>query len=309
MSLVDIYAPKKWDELIGQNHIVKFLKTLINDPDKYPKNIIFNGPFGTGKTSTVRIFSSELNKIKNTKYYEFDLAVIGNKDALKEIKKRIDNLYKYSKDYIILVFDEIQQANKAAQSVFMKTLEDNILDDNSIRNIFFFFLTTDSSKIIDTISSRCIDLNFLYISYDDIKKRLLDIIEKEKINISNDHLDKIIDLSEGHLRDAIKLIDKYIISGKNFKELFFDLRNLLYNYIFTDTVDINNIVIFPVNVLLRDLGKVVLKYVDLNVDKDYINVLNFLSLYMKYKNYIDKIEEFVTVIKLLKKFINNKKKV
>ena len=303
MELCDKYSPKTWDDLIGQDRVINIFKNIIKFPNKFPKNLILNGAFGTGKTSSARIFASELNKIKHTRTYEFDLTSIGNKNELKEIKSRIDNMYKHTRDYLVLIFDEIQEASSQAQSLFMKTLEDNIKDDNTDRNIYFLFVTTDSSKLIDTLVSRCIELNFCFISPKDIRTRLDYIIQEEKINITDKYIEKIIDLSEGHLRNAIKLLNKYLLAGDNIDNIFFDTQKILKDYIFSkDVVNINNIVIYPVNILVRDLNKVIIKYIDSNIDNNYMRVLKLMEIFFKFRNYINSIEDFISVIKILKKF-------
>jgi len=222
-ALIDKYSPVNWDDIVGQDWIVKFFKSIIQNPEKFPRNFILNGARGTGKTSIARIFVNELNKKYKSFSYEFDVSIL-NKDSIKDIKDRIDNVFSFSNDYRILIFDEIQTSSSSAQSVFLKTLENNIFDDKIDRKIYFFFLTTDSSKIIDTIHSRCIELDFLLISDEDIEKRLKYIIEKENIQITDEKIKKIIELSEGHLREAIILLDKYLIVGENFNNFIMDYK-------------------------------------------------------------------------------------
>lgn len=305
-SLVDKYIPTTWEDLVGQTSIIKFFKNVIQNPSKFPKNFILNGSRGTGKTSSSRIFVNDLNKKMKTASYEYDVSII-NKEFVKEIKDRIDNQFSFSKDYRVLIFDEIQTANVASQSVFLKTLENNILDDNSDRNIYFLFLTTDSSKIINPIKSRCIQLNFLLLNNEDIKKRLRQIINLEGIVITEETLTSIAELSEGHMRDAIILLDTYLIMGDDFKANMLDSKSLLYDFIFINKSLLESIIIFPVNTLIKDLNKIILKYVEDTIDKDFMFVVQFFKLYIQYKYYIKSIEDFMSVIKILQKFIKNKK--
>lgn len=301
-ALVDKYRPDIWEDLIGQNHVINFFKSILKNPEKYPSNIIINGPFGTGKTTSVRIFSNELKKIRNTYYYEWDSTIVGNKNYLTELRSRIDSQFNFSQDYRILVFDEFHHANSKAQSVFMKTLEDNIKSDNSDRNIYFFFLTTDSSKIIDTIKSRCIEINFYFISKENIRQRLIQIIEKENIKIDEIFMSKIVELSEGHLRDAIVYLDIFNIVGNDFSSIVLETKKMIYDFIFGDLDNINEFFIFPVNILIRDLNKVIESFVQNYIEKEYMLTVKFLEIYFKYKNYVKTIEDFISVVRILKKY-------
>ncbi|MGA2433955.1 MAG: AAA family ATPase [Bryobacteraceae bacterium] len=306
MSFVDKFSPKDWSSLVGQSHVVEFFKLLLKSPDNYPKNIILNGPWGAGKTSTARIFASELNKIEPTHIYEYDVSIF-NKDVIKEIKNKIDNQYSFSKDYRVLIFDEIQSANQSSQTLFLKTLENNIIGDNKNRKIFFLFLTTDSSKLIDPIISRCIELNFFYISDKDVKDRLLYILKQENLIVEDRILDKIVKFSGGHLRDSIKLLEKYILI-KDEKTLFYDTKHLLNGYLYNNIDNLDKITVYPVNILLRDLKDLVTEYIDNNIDNNYVLTMQYLEVFLKFKSYISSIEDFVNVLKILKKFISSKVK-
>lgn len=303
MTLNDKYRPDSWNNLVGQEHIIDFFTSLLKNPKKYPTSFILNGPYGIGKTSCARIFYNELNKIFKSKYIEYDLSVIGNKESLKDVKFYIDNLLKFTKDYKVIVFDEVQETSSQAQSLFMKTLEDNFVYDDQLRNIYFFFVTTNSDKLIDTIISRCVELNFNLISKKILIERLKYICDEENIKIKENELNKIIEYSRGHLRDALKLLDVYLINGELFNLTTCDIQNLLNGYLFDDIVDIDKIIIKPVNKLINDFNLVVLKYVEKNIDKKYFEVLKFMELYLKYKNNIICIEDFISVLKILKKFI------
>jgi DNA polymerase-3 subunit gamma/tau len=305
-SLIDKYQPKTFEDIVGQDYIITFFKLLLKNPDNYPKNIILNGSWGTGKTSTARIFADELKKITPTHLYEYDVSIF-NKDIIKEIKSKIDNQFSFSKDYRVLIFDEIQSASQSSQSLFLKTLENNIIGNNN-RKIFFLFLTTDSSKLIDPIISRCIELNFLYISYENIKNKLKNISEKENIFINDKELGCIAKYSNGHLRDAIIMLNRYSILQGEFKDIIIDTKHLINEYLYNKTDNIDKITVYPVNILLRDLKELVTDFVDSHIDIDYLLTLQYLELFLKFKNYIFSIEDFINVLKIIKKFLLSKVK-
>jgi DNA polymerase III gamma/tau subunit len=305
-ELLDKYNPNTWDELVGQDHIVSYFKKIIKEPLKYPHNYILNGGYGTGKTSTANIFYNELKKVKNTFKYDFDASVIGNKEDMKNIKSVIDNIFIFSQDFRVIIFDEIQEASKSSQSLFLKTLENKNSDYLKDKNLYFFFLTTDSSRLIPTIISRCIELNFLFISSDDVRKRINQITEIEQIFIDERSVNLIIEKCEGHLRDAIKLLNVYMIMKDEFKNIICNTQKIIYEYMFTDNKTINDIKIFPVNILIKDLNKLFTKIINRNIDESFLNIIQLFELYMKYKNYVTTIDDFISVMNILKKFISMK---
>jgi len=307
-ALVDVYSPKSWSDLVGQDHIIKIFNSIINHPDKYPKNFILNGARGTGKTSTVNIFANDLkSRHGNVSYYEFDCTKI-SKDFVKDVKDRIDNQFSFSKDYKILVFDEIQTSSNNVQSVFLKTLEDNLIYGTNDRKVYFFFLTTNIDEIIDTVRSRCISLHYLLLSVEDIEKRIRFIISQEKMQIEEKYIKKIVDLSEGHMREAIHLLDLYRIVEKEFDMYILDSKKLLYTNLFTGEGNLNEIVIFPVNILIRDLNKLILGFVERFVEKEFVFTTKFLRMYLQFKNNIGNIDDFIAVLKILQNFIKTERK-
>ena len=293
--LTDKYRPSKFDEIVGQKHIIPVMKDVISNPDKYPKNFIFSGPWGTGKSTLCRSFA---NEIPNSHYYEYDVSIVGNVESMKDVKSMIDNVFTFSKDYRIVVFDEIQEASKKAQAVLLKTLEDNM--DSKI---FFIFATTEKSKIIDTIRSRCIEFDFHLISPDEMKEYLKAIISLEGITVPEVIQEKIIEKASGHMRDALNLLDKFLITKENFLQVIEDSTDHLYDYLFKNKENIAILLQYPSTILVKDLNFMMKKYVTENISKDYHNVVNLFELYMKYKNQITTLEDVVAVLSILKRFV------
>ena len=294
MSLIDKFRPQKWEDVIGQDHIVKVLQKVAEHPNDYPKNFIFNGGFGTGKTTCARLFQKSL---PNSFLLELDVSEVGNIESMKDIKATIDHVFSFSSDYRFIIFDEIQEASKKSQSLLLKTLEDNLGV-----NLFFIFCTTDKSKIIDTIRSRCIELDFKLIGTDDITKTLVRIIGEEKIVINEHDLDLIVRKANGHLRNAISYLDKYNLDPDNFKYLMLDSTDALKKYIFdVDKGNVNDIMAYPVSVLSSDLNYLMSVVIQRKIDTQSIYCVRLLELYMKYKHSIDSVEDVISVLNILRK--------
>ena len=54
------YRPSSFDEVVGQQHVVKTLENAIAR-DRIAPAYLFAGPRGTGKTSIAKIFAKTLN--------------------------------------------------------------------------------------------------------------------------------------------------------------------------------------------------------------------------------------------------------
>lgn len=212
MNLTYVYRPTDFDEVVGQDFAKSILSGIIKVPEQAPRSLIFYGEYGTGKSSIARIFAKKINGLDRTFkildspfYYEFDSAVVGNVDVVRELREMFG--HSYSKGYKIIVYDEAHTITNAAQSALLKPLED------SNQNVFYLFLTTDVEKLLKTIRSRSVEIKFDLVSRHGIIQNLKNIIEKEKKQVPDEILEIIATRSSGHVRDSLMLLDKYFIVG------------------------------------------------------------------------------------------------
>ncbi len=256
--------PHSWDKVVGQDHVVQVLKTLSKSPERSPRSLVLAGSFGSGKTTCARIFAKEVNNINdkgfdlNTSpfYYEYDATVVGKIDSIRELRESftmgIAGFWK------VVVFDEIHAASQAAQTALLKVLED------FEGKVFFIFCTTHVDKIIQTIRSRSLELQFGTVSYRDIVKHL-EIVQGEIGALIPDDIRRTIALrSGGHMRDVHMLVDKYLLIGEDsfrmsvsstvevFGELFLAMHNN-DREILKSSLD--TLLTFPLTYLERDMAE------------------------------------------------------
>lgn len=163
-------------------------------------------------TTSARIMARELNHLSENEelsnspyYYELDASIVGNKESIKEYSSVFSSTIKNG--YKVVVLDEIHAASKAAQTLLLKILEE------APKGIFYILCTTDTDKVIDTIKSRALELNFPIQPFEKIaeyvKLRALEIGYTIGDNVAN----MIAYNSGGHMRNAIMELHKYTLLG------------------------------------------------------------------------------------------------
>ena len=214
------YRPKTFDEVYGQEIVVKTLKNTIKN-NKLTHAYLFIGPRGTGKTSVAKIFAKTINcenskngiscekcdicinnnNNENIDIIEMDAASNNGVDEIREIKNHVTLLPTISK-YKIYIIDEVHMLTTGAFNALLKTLEE------PPEHVIFILTTTEPHKIPLTIISRCQSFEFKPITKTSMIERLKYICEKEKIKYEEEALELISIDSNGGMRDAIGLLDQ-----------------------------------------------------------------------------------------------------
>ncbi len=216
------YRPKKFDEVVGQEHITQTLKNAIVN-NRIAHAFIFAGPRGVGKTTTARIFAKALNcenpqngepcgVCEKCKMFEtqqtVDIIEIdgASNRGLNEIKTLRESV-KYaptSGKYKVYIIDEVHMLTTEAFNAFLKTLEE------PPERTVFIFATTDVHKVPLTILSRCQRYDFRRIEIPEIKKQLQKIATDQGVEIDDESLTLIARKSDGALRDAESFFDQVV---------------------------------------------------------------------------------------------------
>lgn len=216
------YRPNSFDEVVGQDIIIKTLKNEIKY-NQLNHAYLFTGPRGTGKTSIAKILAKTINcsdihdgvacnkcvnctQIKNhqsTDIIEIDAASNNGVDEIRELKSKV-NLVPSSGKYKVYIIDEVHMLTIGAFNALLKTLEE------PPAHIIFILATTDPHKIPTTILSRCQRFDFKRISINSLMQRLNVIINNEKIKIDDEAVAEIARLSDGGMRDALSMLDQVI---------------------------------------------------------------------------------------------------
>lgn len=215
------YRPQTFDEVVGQQNIIKTLKNAIAE-DKISHAYLFCGPRGTGKTSLARLFAKALNcqegighqcnhcasctAITNGEHpdvVEIDAASNSGVDNVRALIQQI-NYQPIMGRYKIYIIDEVHNMSNDAFNSLLKTLEE------PPEYVVFILATTEPQKIIPTILSRVQRFDFSKISNADLIRNMKNILKKENTDYEDEALEIIANLADGGVRDSLSLLDQVL---------------------------------------------------------------------------------------------------
>lgn len=209
---VEKYRPKEMKDICYQNQIINSLQNSIQNNNL--SHVLFYGPAGTGKTSTIMALCNNLfgPKLINSRVYKLNASddrgidVIRNKIkmfARKQIMNCNDKEYtkKYPcPNYKIIILDEADSMTNDAQTALRMIMEKYYCKTR------FCIICNYINKIINPILSRCSRFRFKRLNDEYIIGKLQYICDEEKIIIENNELQTLSTLSNGDLRKAITLL-------------------------------------------------------------------------------------------------------
>ena len=204
-SLAVKYRPTTFEDVTEQASIKTILEQQLKS-GQIKHSYLFCGGAGTGKTTTARIFASEINEGKGTPI-EIDAASNNSVNDVRNIIQQSRMATLDGSKYRIFIIDECHSLSNSAWQAMLKLLEE------PPETAVFIFCTTDPQKIPKTILSRVQRFDFQRISQIGIVDRLTLIIQLEKlsnplISAKTDALEYIAKIADGGMRDAITLMDK-----------------------------------------------------------------------------------------------------
>ncbi len=225
------YRPKTFDEVEGQEHVVRTLQGALMS-GRIGHAYLFCGPRGTGKTTMARLLAKELNCLHNNFHVsppkvktkilpcdcdlckavddgrsldliEIDAASNRGIDEIRNLKESA-MVSAPGANHKVFIIDEVHMLTPPAFNALLKILEE------PPSHVVFILATTEPHKVPDTILSRVQRFDFKKISLEHIQEKLKLIAVKEKIQIDDDAVATIASSASGSLRDAESALNKLI---------------------------------------------------------------------------------------------------
>lgn len=228
VSLFQKYRSQKFEDLIGQEVVVKTLKNALAS-GRMANVYLFCGPRGTGKTSTARILAKALNcegtadnphseptpepccqcsacrsiaEGSCLDVLEIDAASNTQVDKIREFIVDKVQFAPAQVRYKVYIIDEVHKLSDSSFNALLKTLEE------PPKHVVFILATTDPEKIPATIISRCQRYNFQRFTLQQTVNHIKNIAHKENVQIDDLAAELIARSSEGSMRDALVTLEQ-----------------------------------------------------------------------------------------------------
>jgi DNA polymerase-3 subunit gamma/tau len=214
------YRPQDFDEVVGQEAVVRTLKNAIA-AGQVRQAYLFAGPRGTGKTSLARILAKALNCAQgptptpdktcnacvtiaagtSLDVVEMDAASQRGIDDIREIRDRVV-LQPVEGRYKVYILDEAHQLTDAAWNALLKLIEE------PPPHLVFVFCTTDLAKVLPTVRSRCQTFVFSRPRLPELVRVLRWVADGEGLDVPDAALSLIARSARGSSRDAVSTFDQ-----------------------------------------------------------------------------------------------------
>jgi len=219
------YRPRRFEELVGQEHVQKALKNAL-DNDRLHHAYLFTGTRGVGKTTIARILSRCLNcetgissspcgtcatcrEIDEGRFVDLIEVDAASRTKVEDTRELLDNVqYAPTRGrYKVYLIDEVHMLSAHSFNALLKTLEE------PPPHVKFLLATTDPQKLPVTVLSRCLQFNLKAMTAERIVVHLKDILARESIAFEDGALWELARAAQGSMRDALSLTDQAIAHG------------------------------------------------------------------------------------------------
>jgi DNA polymerase-3 subunit gamma/tau len=221
------YRPQRFDEVVGQDHVVTTLAREVVD-ERIAHAYLFAGPRGTGKTTAARLLAKALNCTNRAAdgepcnecascmgitegtsldVIELDAASHNKVEDIREMRVNVGTVAAAGGARRVYILDEAHMLSRAAGNALLKTLEE------PPEHVVFVLATTEPYKLLDTIRSRAQRFDFHPVPVEILIDHLEEIAGREHFEAEPDGLSMVATHARGSVRDAMSLLEQVASLG------------------------------------------------------------------------------------------------
>ena len=220
------WRPKKFTELMGQEHVVTVLVNAL-EQQRLHHAYLFTGTRGVGKTTIARIFAKSLNceqgitsspcgvcdtcqDIDQGRFIDLLEIDAASKTKVDDTREILDNVqYAPTRGrYKVYLIDEVHMLSRSSFNALLKTLEE------PPEHVKFILATTDPQKLPITVLSRCLQFHLKALTVGQIEQKTQEILQAENVSVEKGALTLLAKAARGSMRDCLSLTDQSIAQGQ-----------------------------------------------------------------------------------------------
>ncbi len=217
--------PRSFDELIGQEHVVRVLRHAL-DHGRLHHAYLFTGTRGVGKTTIARILAKCMNceqgvtatpcltcasctQIAEGRFPDLVEVDAASRTRVEQTRELLENVpYAPTQGkYKVYLIDEVHMLSQSSFNALLKTLEE------PPAHVRFLLATTDAKKVPVTVLSRCLQLQLKNLLPERISPYLEQVLKADGVEFDQGSLDALARAGRGSMRDALSLTDQAISYG------------------------------------------------------------------------------------------------
>lgn len=219
------WRPKKFAELMGQDHVVTVLVNAL-EQQRLHHAYLFTGTRGVGKTTIARIFAKSLNceqgitstpcgvcdtcqDIDQGRFIDLLEIDAASKTKVDDTREILDNVqYAPTRGrFKVYLIDEVHMLSRSSFNALLKTLEE------PPEHVKFILATTDPQKLPVTVLSRCLQFHLKALTVKQIEQKTEQILNAENVSVEQGALTLLAKAARGSMRDCLSLTDQSIAQG------------------------------------------------------------------------------------------------